>query len=60
MNAGLVPRVAAHLPFAAKRTSRDRPRNCVGLSERDRHAYDHEKQDAEEQDHDGAGARAGA
>jgi len=40
---------------------RDCPRNCVGLSERDRHAYDYEKQDHEGQDHDRAGAaRRGA
>jgi len=31
---------------------RDCPRNCVGLSERDRHAYDYEKQDPEEQGQD--------
>jgi TnpA family transposase len=31
---------------------RDCPRNCVGTSERDRHAYDYEKQNAEEQDQD--------
>jgi hypothetical protein len=42
-------------------TKRDCPRNCVGLSERDRHAYDYEKQDPEEQGQDRAGAaRRGA
>ena len=29
--------------------------DCVGRSERDRHVYDYEKQDAEDWDHDGAG-----
>ncbi len=41
--------------------SRDCPRNCVGMSERDPHGYYYEKQDAEEQDQDRAGAaRRGA
>ena len=39
----------------------DLPRNCVGMSERDPHGYYYEKQDAEEQDQDRAGAaRRGA
>jgi O-methyltransferase len=37
---------------------RDCPRNCVGTSERDRYAYDYEKQDSEEQQR--VGARPGA
>jgi len=32
-------------------TGGDCPRNCVGLSERDRHAYDYEKHNAAQQDH---------
>ncbi|MDQ6807064.1 MAG: hypothetical protein M3065_19370 [Actinomycetota bacterium] len=37
------------------------PRNCVGMNERDAHAYDYEKQNAEEQGQDRAGAaRLGA
>jgi hypothetical protein len=37
------------------------PRNCVGMIERDAHAYDYEKQDAEQQDcvGGGPGARGG-
>ena len=36
------------------------PRICVGMNERDAHAYDYEKQDAEEQGQDRAGRRPGA
>ena len=38
--------------------SRECPRNCVGLIERDVHAYDYEKQDSEQQDSVGGGPGA--